>query len=95
MGGRPVKGPLEAVPELVVEIISDSKTQRILGDKIADYISIGVEECWVVRPDERTVDVLALTPDGARGVATYTDGQAVASEVFVGLAVPVAEVFAA
>jgi len=94
VGSRPAKGPLEAAPELVIEIISDSETQRILEDKIADYISIGVDECWVVRPDARTVEVLRLTPEGAQGGATYTDGQAVASEVFAGLAVPVADVFA-
>ena len=79
VGGRPAKGPLEAAPELVVEIISDSETQRILADKITDYIS----------------EVLALTPVEARTVATYGDGQAVASVVFPGLAVTVAEVLAA
>ncbi len=88
-GGIPEVGP-----ELVVEVISNSETQRILGDKIADYISTGVEECWVVRPDDRTVGVLRLTPDGARGVATYTNEQAVASEVFAGLVVPIMDVFA-
>jgi len=93
-GGIPEAGPLEVAPELVVEVISNSETQRILEDKIADYISIGVDECWVVRPDVRTVEVLRLTPNGARSMATYTDGQAVASEVFAGLAVPVADVFA-
>ncbi len=93
-GGIPETGPLEVAPELVVEVISNSETQRILEDKIADYIAIGVDECWVVRPDEGTVEVLRLTPDGARGVATYTDGQTVASVVFAGLAVPVADVFA-
>ena len=38
-GGIPVKGLLGAAPELVVEIVSDSETQRILGDKIADYVT--------------------------------------------------------
>ena len=94
VGGRPAKGPLEAAPELVVEIISDSETQRILDDKLTDYIHIGVDECWVVRPDDGTMEVLALTPGGTRSVATYGDGQAVASVVFPGLVVPVADVFA-
>jgi Uma2 family endonuclease len=94
VGGRPAKGPLEVAPELVVEIISDSETHRISEDKLTDYIAIGVEECWVVRPDAGTVEVLALTPDGARSVATYREGQAVASRVFSGLAVAVADVFA-
>lgn len=93
-GGPPKVGPLEIGPELVVEIVWGSETQRILGDKIADYISIGVDECWVVRPDARTVEVLRLTPDGAQSVATYGEGQDVASVVFPGLSVPIADVFA-
>ncbi len=93
-GGVPVKGPFNAAPELVVEIVSDSETQRILGDKIADYITIGVEECWVVRPGDGTVEVLRLTPGGAQNAAVYGDGQAAVSRVFPGLSVAVAEVFA-
>ena len=92
-GGIPAKGPFNATPELVVEIISDSETQRILGDKLADYVHIGVDECWVVRPDDGTIEVLALTPSGTRTVATYGEGQAVSSVVFSGLSVPVADVF--
>ena len=94
VGGRPAKGALEVAPELVVEIISDSETQRILKDKLADYIHIGVDECWVVRPDDGTVEVLALTPSGARSIATYGNGQAVASVVFPGLSVAIVDVFA-
>ena len=95
VGGRPAKGPLEAAPELVVEIISDSETQRILGDKIADYITIGVSECWVVRPEAGTVEVLTLAPGGAQRLAVYGQGAAVPSLVFAGLTVSVADVFAA
>ena len=67
-GGVPKVGPLLVAPEIVVEIISDSETQRILGGKIDDYCAIGVEECWVVRPDARTVEGAAIDagrePDG-------------------------------
>ena len=87
-------GPLEVAPELVVEVVSSSETQRILGDKIADYISIGVSECWVVRPDAGTVEVLALSPGGASSVAVYGKEQAVVSMVFPGLSVAVADVLA-
>ena len=94
-GGIPIKGPFNAAPELVVEIISDSETQRILGDKIADYITIGVDECWAVRPDAGTVEVLALTPNGASSVAVYGKGEEVQSVAFAGLTAAVADVFAA
>ncbi|MGI4792056.1 MAG: Uma2 family endonuclease [Janthinobacterium lividum] len=93
--GDPEVGPLEVAPELVVEVISNSGTQRILGDKIADYISIGADECWVVRPADRTVEVLTLTLNGAQSVAIYDEGQTVSSIVFPGLTVSVADVLAA
>ena len=93
-GGIPVKGPFNAAPELVVEIISDSETERISGDKIADYITIGVSECWVVRPDGETVEVLTLTPTGASSVSVYVQGEAVQSVIFARLTVPVTAVFA-
>ena len=55
---------------------------------------VGVDECWVVRPDAGTVEVLTLTPEGAQSVAVYGDGQTVQSVVFAGLTVPIADVFA-
>ena len=94
-GGRPAKGPLTVAPELVVEIILDSETERMLGDKITDYVKIGVSECWAVRPDAGTVEVLALMPGGVQSVAVYGEGAEVQSAVFAGLAVSVAEVLAA
>ena len=93
-GGIPVRGPFGAPPELVVEIVSDSETQRVLGDKIADYVEIGVSECWVVRPDAGTVEVLALMPGGAQSVAVYGQDEVVQSAIFTGLTVSVADVFA-
>ena len=93
-GGIPVKGPFNAAPELVVEIVSDSETQRILGDKIADYVEVGVDECWVVRPDAETVEVLTLTPTGTNSVAVYSREETVQSVVFAGLTVPVTSIFA-
>jgi len=94
-GGVPDVGPLEVAPEIVVEVVSNSETQRILGDKLTDYVEIGVNECWVVRPEDRTVEVLALSPQGARSVRVFGDGEVVASVVFADLSVAVADVLAA
>src|SRR5262249_26251775 len=63
-GGVPELGPLEVAPELVVEILSDSETERSLAAKLADYVTIGVKEAWLVRPERRTVEVVRLAPDG-------------------------------
>lgn len=85
--------PLAVAPELVIEIISNSETQRILGGKIADYIGIGVNECWVVRPEARTIEVLRLTPNGSQSVRLYDDSETLTSGIFPNLSVPVADVF--
>ena len=78
-----------------MEVISNSETQRILGEKLADYCEIGVDECWVVRTDVGTVEVLALAADGARRVAVYGDGESAVSVALPGLTAVVAEVLAA
>ena len=94
VGGKPAKGPLQIAPELAIEIISDSETQRILEEKLADYRAIGVDECWVVRPDSQTVEVLALTPASAKSAGFYREGEALESVVFPDLSVPLADIFA-
>jgi Uma2 family endonuclease len=86
--------PLEAAPELVVEILSPTETRAIRSDKLADYQSVGVQECWVVSPDTQTVEVLRLTPELVESVATYENDQTLRSVVFPDLTVPVAEMFA-
>ena len=74
--------PLTAAPELVVEIISDSETKKRFGAKIADYCVIGVEECWKVRQDTRTVEVLRLSASGYESVRIYGAGETVESIAF-------------
>ena len=92
-GGVPEKGVLEIAPELAVEIISDTERRRDIDEKIADYIAIGVKECWLVWPETQTVEVLLLTPEGAERVATYDDTQTLQSMTFRHLTVAVAEFF--
>jgi Uma2 family endonuclease len=94
-GGVPKKGPLEVAPELVVEVISDSETQRRVEDKIRDYVAIGVKECWRVWPETRTVEALRLTAKGADTVHTYDETQALQSLAFPDLTLFVAAIFAA
>ena len=86
--------PLSPAPELVVEILSPSETRKNRDGKIADYQSVGVRECWIVSPDERTVAVLRLSPERVEVAAIYGEGEETLSEAFPGLRVPAAGVFA-
>lgn len=93
-GGDQMAGPLTVAPDLVVEILSPSETDRSRQDKIEDYRAIGVPECWIVDPAGRAVEVLRLTPEGIERVAIYGAGETVRSAVLPDLAVPVDAVFA-
>jgi len=92
-GGPPRRGPLEIAPELVVEIISDTERRRTIDGKTADYITIGVQEEWIVRSEQRTVEVVQLTPDGPVSIATYDETQKLQSQFFPDLTVAVADLF--
>jgi Uma2 family endonuclease len=66
--------PLSPSPELVVEILSPSNTPRTLQDRISDYCTVGVVECWLVSPQGETVEILRLTDAGPEIAGTYAYG---------------------
>ena len=56
---RGVEGP----PDLVIEVISPSNRGRDLLLKRSLYARAGVREYWLVDPDARTIEILALDRD--------------------------------
>jgi Uma2 family endonuclease len=47
-------------PDLVIEILSPSNTQRDRIVKFRKYLAAGVREYWVVDPNQKTVEVHIL-----------------------------------
>ena len=84
---------LELPPLLVVEVLSPSNTRRDIEERLADYRSIGVLECWLADFPARTVEVLRLGADAAVTVAVYGMGDTLRSEVLPGFALAVADIF--
>jgi Uma2 family endonuclease len=81
---------LRVVPDLVVEVISPTDTQREIVAKVAIYLELGVRIIWLADPGAKTVTVYragrdprVLTP------ADTLDGE----DVLPGFALPVALVF--
>jgi Uma2 family endonuclease len=74
--------------------ISPSETVKSREEKIADYRTAGVRECWIVSAEVQTVDVLRLSPQAAELIASYRRDERVQSGVFPGLSVGVAALFA-
>ena len=85
-----VRGYSEALPNLVVEIVSPSDTLQAVNDKALMWLRYGVTLAWVVNPDTRTVDV----HNAGGPVVTLYEGDALdGGEVLPGFSLPVQEIF--
>ena len=85
---------VDGAPDLVVEILSPSNTRANIENKLADYSRIGVLECWLVSSEARTIEVLELTGGNWTRVGLFGLGDQVESNILVGLAFAVEELFA-
>jgi len=48
------------VPDLVIEIISESNKKQDLDEKFSDYEIAGVQEYWIVNPLQKIIEVFTL-----------------------------------
>lgn len=85
---------LDIAPDLVVEVLSPSNTRRQIDDKLEDYRTIGVRECWLVSPEAETIEVLRLSPEGIVTVNIYGIDGTLRSEVLEDFRLNVREIFA-
>ena len=86
------KDNIRGGPDLVVEVLSPSTASRDRELKLSLYAANGVREYWIVDPDARTVQVLALARDGSHSARTHDSGP-VPSAVLPDLTVDVGEIF--
>ncbi len=82
-------GPLDIVPDLIVEVLSPVTRDNDLGPKRRQYIDAGVRELWLVDPCDRSV----LIVDGA-GERRLRGRDELESPLLVGFAMRVDELFA-
>ena len=85
---------LDVGPELVIEVLSQSDTPKVIRDKLKDYQKIDVDECWLINPDSYTVKVLKLFRDKIEKIGIFGTGDKVQSEVLPELDLSVDEIFA-
>ncbi len=84
---------LELPPLLVVEVLSPGNTRREIDERLADYRSIGVPECWLVNFPTRSVEVLRLTAEAATTTAIFGMGDTLSCGVLTGFTLPIADIF--
>lgn len=75
---------VEGAPTLIAEVLSESARGHDLRRKRGWYAEAGVLEYWLLDPEARSVEVLALTDDGYRTATTAEAGGAVASAALHG-----------
>ena len=84
------RGYAEAVPDLVVEVVSPSDKERDVLEKAEMWLSFGVRLVWVVRPETRTVDVHRV----GEPIVTLDDTQSLDGlDVLPGLSCPLSDIF--
>jgi Uma2 family endonuclease len=81
-----VIGPeaIDAAPDLIVEVLAPETRQRDLTTKRALYARFGVQEYWIINPEERMIDVLVLAGDSYESIPA-DEGGAIRSRVLPGL----------
>jgi Uma2 family endonuclease len=57
------KGSVDGPPDLVMEIVSPSNTQKLMFLKFQTYLKAGVREYWVLEPDGKRLQVCVLDKD--------------------------------
>ena len=80
----------EVVPDLVVEVASQSDTLQSINDKARMWLSYGVRMVWVAFPNSRSVDVY----ESEDKVFTLSEGDTLdGGEVLPGFSCAVSDVF--
>ncbi len=81
------------VPDFVVEILSESTESRDRGVKFDDYAAHGVQEYWIVDPDEETIEQYLLSSEGTYNLKLKSASGDIASTVIQGFVIPIRAVF--
>ena len=88
--GRANRAYAEVVPDLVVEIVSPNDRAGEVIDKVAMWLGHGVRLVWVVRPDDRTIEVHRASGE----VETLGEGDVLSGlDVLPGFACDVGAIF--
>jgi Uma2 family endonuclease len=79
------------VPDLVVEVVSPTDSERQLSIKISDYLTVGTV-VWVVRPDVKEVDIFA---PGQAAKSVDLTGKLDGGDILPGFVLAIKDIFPA
>ncbi|HEY3876917.1 MAG TPA: Uma2 family endonuclease [Candidatus Kapabacteria bacterium] len=88
------KDKLRIVPDLVVEVLSPSNAYYDFTRKKEMYCARGVEEYWIIDPEQETVDVMIKHGEFYQTQRFLKQGASLESNMFPGFQMPLSELFA-
>jgi Uma2 family endonuclease len=89
----PGREPVPAVsPDLAVEVLSDSNTEREIQDKLGEYFSGGTRLAWIIDPRSRTARIYQ---NAAQFTLIDALGSLTGSDILPGFELKLKDVFAA
>ena len=80
-------------PDWVLEIVSPSNVEKELSKKMHIYEEAGVAEYWVLRPEEKELDIFVLQDNGYIGLKPRFTGEVVSPQKFPDLQINLSEIF--
>lgn len=89
-----IKAQFVEAADLVVEILSPGTAGRDVGIKLQRYEEAQIPEYWIVDPQRKTVEVLALVEGAYVSRGVLEEGAVLTSEVLPGLSIELAEIWA-
>ncbi|MBN8640151.1 MAG: Uma2 family endonuclease [Anaerolineae bacterium] len=81
--------PFVLIPDLCVEVVSKTDNYDDVDDKVAEYLAIGVQMVWVIKPRTRTITVHVAD----RVLRLTASDLLTGGDVLPSFSVPVADVF--
>jgi Uncharacterized protein conserved in cyanobacteria len=81
-------------PDLIIEVISPSTLRKDIKEKFYLYEKAGVNEYWIVYPDQKTVVVFRLDNQGKYGRPDiYSETDFIQAEALMSVCIDLAEIF--
>lgn len=83
----------KGIPSLVIEVLSKGTRRKDMIQKLDLYMSCGVNEYWIVNPDNKEVTVYLFEDHEINNYATFKNNEAAQSYIFDGLSVEIGRIF--
>lgn len=80
-------------PDLVIEILSPGNSKKEMDYKFDLYQEAGVQEYWLVYPEEKSINIFVLKDDEYIGLKPISEGQILTSSLFPELQADVDKIF--